>query len=187
MHGAHRPSSSQSFFPHSTRSVPTLQALKLTCWHSRHCIAHSPVGTHDTFFASPALIYRAINPAVEHVHCCMLLLAIGDVSASAFAAVGHSRQASEPDEGLYLPASQAAHEPPRPKNPLLQTQSSSLTLATLDWPLTHRLHPVLPALAEKVFLGQSRHATLPLTSLYLPAAHATHSSPTPSALPSAPA
>ena len=76
---------------------------------------------------------------------------------------GQSKQSAGPTISLYLPATHAVHSPPSgPVYPAMHSQSVTLSLPAADVASDD---------------GQSKHSALPAVSLYLPAGHAVHWSP----------
>jgi len=74
---------------------------------------------------------------------------------------GQSKQAALPAVSLYVPAEHAEHSPPSgPVYPAMHSQSVTLSLPSDD---------------EAVVDGQAKHSVLPVSSLYLPGAHASQS------------
>lgn len=82
----------------------------------------------------------------------------------------------------YLPGGHASHSPPsEPMKPALQTQKSTVGDPGPDdvssGHATHVSDDIAPVASEYVSLGHSSHAPGPLSALYDPARHASHSPP----------
>jgi len=85
---------------------------------------------------------------------------------------------------LYFPAAHNAHGPPfGPVAPALHTHDPITVLDTaeleFEGQFTHAPAPVAPTVPEYVFAPQSRQLSFPVTFLYFPATHRTHTLPFP--------
>ena len=94
----------------------------------------------------------------------------------------HSEHSTEPFTSLYDPAMHAAHcIPSGPVYPLLQVQLINIELPSAECVYAgHWLHvdsSISPVPVEYVPSEHSEHGADPFTSLYVPAIHAAHATP----------
>jgi hypothetical protein len=112
-------------------------------------------------------------------------------TASEYVPAPQSAQVTVPVNVLYFPATHAAHGPPfGPVDPVLQVQlvKAALPAGELEFD-GQALHVELdeaPTAAEYVPALQFVQGAVPGKSLYFPATHAAHGSPTENATPAAP-
>jgi hypothetical protein len=94
----------------------------------------------------------------------------------------HGEHSAEPFTSLYVPAMHAAHcIPSEPVYPLLQVQLINIELPSGERVYAgHWLHvdsSISPVSVEYLPLAHRVHGTEPFTSLYVPAIHAEHVTP----------